>query len=207
MSTTAPMATSPIATSTVPMHAPLVGIRLHGARAGAAAGGRAQQLLDLVAREAQRAAAVQAVRDAAHAAQRAVEALPLQVQQRLDDVAAIAVELGLALAREIVGESLAKGLVDPTPTVVRCLRDCVHGARSTDVVVRLHPQDLAGVQSALQGGSARGLAEEVAAARFVADPSVPRGGVHAETGTGRLCYDPSEVLARICDEVRREATA
>lgn len=189
------------------MHAPLVGIRLHAARGsgGAAPAGRAQQLLDLLAREAQRAAAVQAVRDVAQAAQRTVEALPLLVQQRLDDVAAIAVELGLALAAEIVGQSLHKGLVDPTPTVMRCLRDCVHGASSADLVVRLHPQDLASVQSALRTSSE--LAEEIAAARFVADGAVPRGGVHAETGAGRLCYDPREVLARICDEVRREATA
>src|SRR5688572_8262845 len=90
-----PDATRPTTTNTVPMHAPLIGIRLHGAPgAAAAAGGRAQQLLDLLAREAQRAAGVQAVRDVAHAAQRAVAALPAQVQQRLDDVAAIAVELG-----------------------------------------------------------------------------------------------------------------
>src|SRR5436190_15706799 len=96
-----PATLQPAVTKTVPMHAPLVGIRLHPTRATAAgAPQRAQQLLDLVGREAQRAAAVQAVRDVAVAAQRAVVALPQQVTQRLDDVATIAVELGLALARE-----------------------------------------------------------------------------------------------------------
>ena len=51
------------------------------------------------------------------------------------------------------------------------------------------------------------LAREAAAAQFVADASVPSGGVRAETGAGRLQYDPREVLERICEEVRREASA
>ncbi len=194
-------------TSTVPLHAPLIGLRLHarggvGPTPGAA---RAQQLLDLKDREGRREAAVAAVRQLAVAARATVEAVPAQVGERLDQVAAIAVELGLALAREIVGDALAKGLVDPTPTVVRCLRDAVHGSSRTDLVVRLHPQDLAAVQTALQGHPE--VQEEVAAARFVADPTIVRGGVRAETGAGRLLYDPREVLQRICDEVRREAAS
>jgi flagellar biosynthesis/type III secretory pathway protein FliH len=136
---------------------------------------------------------------------RTVEAVPQQVGQRLDEVAAIAVELGLALAREIVGSALDRGLVDPTPTVVRCLRDCVHGSGKADLVVRLHPLDLEGVQQQLAGMSE--LQDEVGSARFVADKSVPRGGVRAETGAGRLLYDPSEVLERISAEVRREASS
>jgi hypothetical protein len=51
------------------------------------------------------------------------------------------------------------------------------------------------------------LADEVAASRFVADATVARGGVRAETGSGRLLYDPREVLERICAEVRREASS
>ena len=50
------------------------------------------------------------------------------------------------------------------------------------------------------------LDEEIAAARFEADATVPSGGVRAETGAGRLRYNPREVLERICDEVRREAS-
>ena len=51
------------------------------------------------------------------------------------------------------------------------------------------------------------LREEVAASRFVADASVGRGGVLAETGAGRLQWQPLDVLERICAEVRREATS
>ena len=38
---------------------------------------------------------------------------------RLDEVATIAVELGLAIAREIVGAAIDKSEVDPTPTTTR----------------------------------------------------------------------------------------
>jgi flagellar biosynthesis/type III secretory pathway protein FliH len=198
-------------TNTVPMHAPLVGLRLHArrpiAQPGAAAGGAnpAQRLLDLHEMQQRREAAVTALRELATASRRAVEALPQQVGTRLDDVAALAVELGLALANEIVGDALQKGIVDPTPTVVRCLRDCVHGSSKADLVVRLHPDDLALVQTTLHAHPE--VRDEAAAARFVADPTISRGGVRAETGAGRLQYDPREVLQRICDEVRREATA
>lgn len=188
------------------MHAPLVGFRVHSRRQPAtAAGARAQQLLDLKEREVRREAAVTALRDLAQAARKVVDGIPAQVGQRLDEVAALAVELGLTLANELVGDALAKGLVDPTPTVVRCLRDCVHGSSRSDLVVRLHPDDLAAVQTALQDHPE--VREEVAAARFVADATIPRGGVRAETQAGRLHFDPREVLVRIADEVRREAAS
>lgn len=180
----------------------LVGLRLHPRRG--AAGAPAQTLLDLKQREKDREAAVQAVRDLCAAARRTVESLPAQVEARLEQVAGIAVELGLSIARELVGAALDKGLVDPTPTVARCLRDCVHGSSKADLVVRLHPQDLAPVRQRLEAHPE--LQEEVAQTRFVADAAVPRGGVRAETGAGRLLYDPTDVLTRICDEVRREAT-
>ena len=194
-------------TTSVPFATPLVGIRLHSRRAsgGAPQSGRAAQLLDLKERETQRAAVAKALLELARAGKRTVDAVPQQVGQRLDEVAAIAVELGLALAREIVGAALDQGTVDPTPTVVRCLRDCVHGSQKADLVVRLHPHDLAAVQTAL--ATMPEIQDEVAAARFVADPGVARGGVRAETGAGRLLYDPREVLERICAEVRREAAS
>jgi flagellar biosynthesis/type III secretory pathway protein FliH len=194
-------------TNSVPLTQPLVGLRLHARRAG---GGEplpshVASLLDLKQREQQRQASVQAAIDLAKAAQRTIANVPAEVQQRLEQVAGLAVELGLALARELVGAALDQGKVDPTETVVRCLRDCVHGSDRSDLVVKLHPQDLGPVQQALQ--SRPEVQEETALARFVADPTVPRGGVRAETGAGRLRYDPREVLERISAEVRREASS
>ena len=81
----------------------------------------------------------------------------------------------------------------------------IHRRTILDLVVKLNPEDLANVQTRL--AQMPELGEEVAAARFVADPTVPTGGVRAETGAGRLRYDPREVLERICNEVRREASA
>ena len=194
-------------TSSLPFHAPIVGLRLHAVqgKGGVPLSPRGKQLMDLEQREAQRVAATQALTQLVRSARSTVEGVPQQIGARLEEVAGIAVELGLAIAREIVGAALDKGMVDPTPTVVRCLRDCVHGSQRADLVVRLHPEDLAAVQTAL--AAMPELHEEVAAARFVADAAVGRGGVRAATGAGRLLWQPLEVLERICAEVRREATS
>lgn len=187
--------------------ATLTAIRLlpRHARPGTPQAQAVATLLDLDVRERARQDESRRVAALAQTAQQAIGALSQQVGQRLDEVAALAVELGLAVAREIVGAALDRGLVDPTPTVARCLRDCVHGASPNDLVVRLHPEDLGLVQQRLAAFAE--LGEEVAAARFVADPTIPRGGVRAETEIGRLRYDPREALERMAAEVRREAEA
>ena len=194
-------------TNTVPVPQRLVGLRLHrrSCAGGAPASPRARQLLDLEARNQQREADQQQLRGLLTAAQQQVQDLPQVVNQRLDEVAGVAVELGLSIARELVGAALDQHFVDPTPTVARCLRDCVHGSGGADLVVRLNPDDLAAVKTNLAADPE--LARAATDAQFVADEGVPRGGVRAETGAGRLHYDPREVLERICEEVRREASA
>ena len=166
---------------------------------------KARQLLDLEAQSLRRDADAQVMRDLLADARNQVVALPGVVNSRLEEIASITVELGLAIAREIVGEALDQGKVDPTPTVARCLADCVHGSDRSDLVIKLHPEDMANVQTRI--AQMTNLGEELAAARFVADATVPTGGVRAETGAGRLHYDPREILERICNEVRREASA
>ncbi|MCA8964833.1 MAG: hypothetical protein H6838_01105 [Planctomycetes bacterium] len=192
-------------TRIVPAAAPIVGVRLHSRSGATGDADRVQWLLSLAEREQAR----QQERDAVLALCKAVEAkvqeLPGTVNNRIDEIAGIAVELGLAVAREIVGNALDTGLVDPTPTVARCLRDCVHGSRDDDLVVRLHPDDLQLVTSRLQ--QMPELTDEVAATRFVADATVARGAVRAETEAGRLRYDPREALERVSEEVRREVTS
>lgn len=153
----------------------------------------------------QRDADAQVMRDLLAEARNQVAALPGVVNERLEEIAGITVELGLAIAREIVGEALDQGKVDPTATVARCLADCLHGADRGDLVVKLNPEDMANVQTRI--AQMTELGEELASATFVSDPTVPIGGVRAETGAGRLRYDPREVLERICAEVRREASA
>jgi len=191
----------------LPVPVPIVGLRLH-ARTVAPGSPHAEKvawLLSLQVREQQRQADAASLQTFANGAKQAIAALPKAVGDRLDEVAAIAVELGLAVAREIVGNALDRGFVDPTPTVARCLRDCVHGSNRTDLVIRLHPADLELVQRQL--ALMTELRDEVAGSRFVADPSVGRGAVRAETDAGRLRYDPREALERIATEVRREVTA
>ena len=189
------------------MGSPIVGLRLHSQRPapGSPQAAKVASLLDLGAREAQRQAEHQLVADVVAALQKVSLELPRTVQTRLDEVAAVAVELGLAIAREVAGASIDKGLADPLPAVVRCLRDCVHGSSRSDLVVRLHPADVELVRSRL--AAMPELETEVAQARFVADRAVPRGGVNAETEAGRLRHDPRDAVARITEEVRREVSS
>jgi flagellar biosynthesis/type III secretory pathway protein FliH len=191
----------------VPVGAPIVGIRLHGKSAspGTPQAAKVAWLLSLDAREKQRAADAAALQAISRAVQLAIADMPAAVGGRLDEIGGIAVELGLAIAREIVGNALDRGFVDPTPTVARCLRDCVHGSDRGDLVVRLHPADLELVRSQL--AKLPELVDEVAASRLVADATVARGAVRAETETGRLRYDPREALERVSAEVRREVTS
>jgi len=186
----------------IPLTENVIGLRLFGARPAAEQDAKARWLLSLRDREKQRRADAVALQAIAAAATDACEALPRLVGERLDGIAELAVELGLAVAREIVGDALDRGHVDPTPTVVRCLRDCVHGSSRADLVVRLHPDDLGNVQRVLQQHSE--LADQVGVAHFVADARVGRGGVRAETEAGRLEYDPRDALERVSAEVRRE---
>ncbi|MFT4843619.1 MAG: flagellar biosynthesis/type III secretory pathway protein FliH [Planctomycetota bacterium] len=191
----------------IPLSSRLVGLRLHNRRGpgGVPEEPRARQLLDLESQGMRREADDQVMRDLLAEARNQIAALPGVVNDRLEEIAGITVELGLAIAREIVGEALDQGKVDPTATVARCLADCLHGADRGDLVIKLHPEDMANVQTRISQMTE--LGEELASATFVADATVPTGGVRAETGAGRLRYDPREVLERICAEVRREASA
>lgn len=187
----------------LPLQSPIRALRLHAQRpaAGSPAAERVAMLLDLGEQHARREAEAATVQKCIAALQTAIADLPREVSARLDEVAGIAVELGLAVAREVAGAALDKGLVDPTPTVRRCLRDCVHGSTEGRLVVRLNPDDLDLVQKSLGADDREGFEGEL---RFAADRAVPRGGVRAETDAGRLKYDPRDVLERIAAEVRRE---
>ena len=126
------------------------------------------------------------------------------VEQRLDELAGLAVELGLHVAREIVGDALDRGAVDPTPTVIRCLRDAVHGPSGSDLVVHLHPDDLGLVLDRL--AEQPELKEQLAAATIRPDPELARGAVRSETGAGRLRYEPLVAFERVAEAVRSAAS-
>lgn len=170
---------------------------------GSPAAGRTRWLVQLGAESRRREAESAALCAAAQAIGRAAQAVPATVAARLDEVAALAVELGLAVAREIVGAAVQQGLVDPTATVARCLREAVHGVDAAALTVHLHPEDLGPVLDRLEREPA--LRELAAAARFAADPSLARGAVRAETGAGRMRYDPREAFERVAAAVRSAA--
>src|SRR5262245_42370209 len=117
-------------TTRLPLCEPLRAVRLlsRAAQPGSRTADAVQWLAQLGELQRQRQAEAKSLQATAQAVQRALQQLQTTVAQRLEQVAATAVELGLAVAREIVGDVLDRGGVDPTPTVARCLRDCVHGA-------------------------------------------------------------------------------
>lgn len=127
------------------------------------------------------------------------------VLENLTAITSLATELGLSLAREIVGEALDKGIVDPTPTVLRTLQSMVLSAEDAGIKIAISADDFSLVVARLQEQPEfRAYAEQV---EFTLDPGLARGSVRIETGSGRLQYEPQEVLAKLCDEVRRGASA
>lgn len=186
---------------------PVRGLRVHSRTANLDAAARAKidWLVGLGQTQARQKAELEAIQRASQAVQRTLQGLQQQVGTRLDEIAGLVVELGLAVAREVVGAAVDQGLVDPTPTVVHCLRDCVHGAESKDLVVHLHPDDLGLVMARL--AAMPELQEQIADAQLLPDATLARGAVRAETGAGRLRYDPRESIERVAEAVRSAAAA
>jgi flagellar biosynthesis/type III secretory pathway protein FliH len=193
------------ATDRLPIRGRLVGLRLHprAPAPGSPAEPRVRWLLQLGERGRRDEAEHRALLAVAEAVQQALADLPILVQARLDQVAALAVGIGLAVAREVVGTALERGAVDPTPMVERCLREAVAGSNGAPLRIWLHPQDLAPVLERL--ANRPDLQPALAQAELVADPGLGRGAVRAETGAGCLRWDPIQALERISAEVRAEA--
>ena len=63
----------------------------------------------------------QAVISMAASIQQTVGRIPALVEDNLRAVSSLATELGLTIAREIVGKAAEDGLLDPSQVVLRCL--------------------------------------------------------------------------------------
>lgn len=189
----------------IALEAPLRGVRTlsRSPLADEATRGKVKWLVSLGEQKTRRDAELKAIQATAQAVQRATQQSQAAVMQRTEELAALVVELGLAVAREIVGAALDRGATDPTDTVVHCLRDCVHGANDTDLVVKLHPEDLTLVSQRMKAMPE--LSDAVAKAKFVADGSLGRGEVRASTDAGKLRYDPRETFERVAAAVRNAA--
>ena len=187
--------------SAIALEQPIRGVRVlsRSANADAATRGKVKWLVSLGEQKTRREAELKALQATAQAVQRAMQQSQVSVTQRTDELAALVVELGLS----IVGAALDRGDCDPTPTVVHCLRDCVHGSDEDDLVVKLHPDDLALVSERLR--AMPDLADAVAKSKFVADATLGRGEVRASTDAGKLRYDPRETFERVASAVRNAA--
>ncbi len=189
----------------IALEAPLLGVRTlsRSLLADEATAGKVKWLVSLGEQKNRRDAELKAMQGIAQAVLRATQQSHAMVAQRAEELSALVVELGLAVAREIVGDALDRGATDPTEAVVHCLRDCVHGANDSDLVVKLHPEDHALVSRQL--AAMPDLADAVAKSKFVADASLGRGEVRASTEAGKLRYDPRETFERVAAAVRNAA--
>ena len=167
--------------------------------------GRVQALLDLKLKAEREQARDEALQAAALAFRNAVEPLAAHQQANLEQVAALAVELGLEVARQVVGDAADRGRVDLRPVVTDCLQRAVLAPGESQVVVRVHPEDRELLVDAL--GVSGELAHGPLPCRFEADGDQPRGSVQVATGVGCLTMDPRDVVQRVAAAVREELAA
>lgn len=162
---------------------------------------RAQRLSSLAQKAEHEASARDAMLSCIEDIERQLEAIPMLVAANLEQVSDLATEIGLAVAREIVGSAVEQGLVDTTAVVRRCMDHAVGGAGTSKLRIQLSPDDLSTVIQTLDEHP--DMRERMQQVELRPDTSVERGQVRVETGAGSLFYDPEEVLTRISDELRR----
>jgi flagellar biosynthesis/type III secretory pathway protein FliH len=184
----APCAVRPLAVPSCDAAVPAAVRRLLGLRDAAATQG------------AHDAAVRAAVQGCAMALTTALAQTKTAIEQRLDQVSALATELGLAVAREVVGDALARGHVDPGPILRRCLERATLAGERAELRVAVAPADhaLLTAQFAAAGDA------QLVGVHLLADATLPRGVVKVDSGAGSLSYDPREVLERVCAELRKE---
>lgn len=193
----------------VKLRRPLRGVRLHAVpRDLAASVPHVRKLLDLRADAEARAAADAATRESvsrcALAVESAIGQLPQIVGARFDEIAGVATELGLALARAVVGELVDARAVDVQQVVRRCLEEIADTPANRVVRIKASPDDLGVLNAAFV--EMPDLAARARGAEFVADPHLGQGTVIVETTAGATFYDPRDAIERICNEVAENIT-
>lgn len=158
------------------------------------------RLLELRDAAVEQRAVRQAVEACRASVERSLGELRHAVDDRLEAVAAMITELGIAVAGEIIGATLARGTFDALPVVRRCLQQAVGSGDRGQITVRLSPADHARVERDLADPS-------TPRARFVVDAALAPGSVRVETDIGAIAYDPLEVFRRLSDELRKELAA
>ncbi len=132
--------------------------------------------------------AVQALRIAAQELDEARSRMVREVEEQL-------IDLAIDIARKVVMQEIDAGRARIDPIVAEALR---HVPPRQEVVVHLNPEDSAQCEMAQEtedGGAAKNI-------RFVADPSVPRGGCVVETPEGTVNSSPQEHLEGIASALK-----
>ncbi|MEZ5967099.1 MAG: FliH/SctL family protein [Planctomycetota bacterium] len=179
------------------MSRPLMSVRAHASSEMARQVPAVRRLLRLRDMAHEQELARQATEACAAGLQDCLRDVRAAVDARLDEVATLATELGLAVAREIVGDAVGRAGVDPLPAIRRSLGECV--AHGSDVALTVHV-------AAADHERVAALAE-LQGVRLAVDANLANGSVRIETRAGSIAYDPQEVLQRVSDELRRELAA
>ncbi len=123
-----------------------------------------------------------------------------RVDARLEEWSRYAVELGLALASEVLRKEVDAGTYDLAPAVRECLEAGFERRLTTAIVIHLHPEDLSPVIAAMDRTVSDPRFEN--RVRYEVDPTLDRGTCRIETGSGRIIHDPREVLERMIRGIR-----
>jgi flagellar assembly protein FliH len=173
-----------------------------GALAEAREQGRAEALAELDATIERHRRATEDMQAASRALVDALHQIQRADVDRIHDLERQVLELGLAVAEEIVGREVA---ADRHVVLTSAERALALAPDRGPVVLRVHPADVAAVRDALRPDAAAGssigahLANPV---QVVADPSVERAGVVADVGPLRLDAQVGSAIARIRDAFR-----
>jgi len=115
-------------------------------------------------------------------------------QQIVTDAEAQLVDLAISIARKVLMQEISAGRYEIEPIVSAALK---HLPALDDVIVHLHPEDLAACSLGEDRESPAGDG-----VRFVADPSVQRANCVIETPEGLVASDVDDHLADISEALK-----
>ena len=182
---------------------PLNGVKLHSLEEESGSEIESNWICGVRDKMAQDAALLELLVTTVEHIETATAGIAPQIEANLQSVAALATEIGLAVAREVVGQALTDELLDPSDVVLRCLRQSVQTAGDAPLRIELAPSDLDRVIAALDGHPE--LRSRIGDVDFVPNPDLGSACVQITTAYGSLVYDPQEVLDRVCEEIRKGA--
>jgi hypothetical protein len=140
-----------------------------------------------------------AIRAAARSLRAAAAGLPRQLEERIDGLAGLVLDLGLAIAEQVLQTRIERGELKLLPILRRILAEVVEGGKSVRATAHVNAEDLAAFAEFLRGEQGDAGQDGL---RFEVDTTLARGCLRVETSAGVWHYNPREVVARLREELK-----